>query len=550
MRARGTVTLGRAKPEDRALPTPTPTPAAAYVVAFEAGEEQTWPVLYVGPEIEGMLGYAVEEWLGDPDLWNRLLHPDDRERVLAEAADAAASGDRFGARYRLRGQDGRVVSIRDQASLVRDETGRPRFWQGVVLDVTDQARAEEALRASEGRFRALVEQSSDLISVIDAGGVRRYASPAYERVLGYRPDDLVGLPIEAINHPDDADLDRRFFAALARRPGAVDRFEARVLHRDGSARWLEAVATNRLDERLVGGIVINSRDITERKRADEARGEGQRRERAFAAAARRQARDLALLHRVRTALARELALPDLLHAVVEAVAEALGYTQVSLFLREGDELVLQHHIGYDRVVARIPVSVGVTGRVVRSGEPVLIEDVSADPDFICPIGGVVSEICVPLRDAGRVAGVLNVESTNGVRLTEDDLRLLLALGAHVDVAIERARLYGEVQASEARFRTLVQNVSDIIAVADADGALRPSSGCSATRPTTWSGGTCSACSTRTTHRRRDAPSPPTSWTRAATTARRPASGTGTAPGAGSRCCATAARMSRPWAALS
>ena len=130
-------------------------------------------------------------------------------------------------------------------------------------------RSEEAIARSEGRFRALVEHTSDLVSVLDARLIRRYVSPSYEHVLGYRPEELLGRRIEEINHPDDVGIDRHVFAALARRPDASERFETRVRHKDGSVRWLEAIAVNHLDHPEIRGFVVNSRDVTERKVATE-----------------------------------------------------------------------------------------------------------------------------------------------------------------------------------------------------------------------------------------------------------------------------------------
>ena len=81
------------------------------------------------------------------------------------------------------------------------------------------------------------------------------------------------------------------------------------------------------------------------------------------------------------------------------------------------------------------------GRVVRTRQPVLLGDVRSDPAFLGAIEGITSEVCVPLFDEGEVVGTLNVESTSGVELTEDDLRLMAAMAEHVNVAISWARLY-------------------------------------------------------------------------------------------------------------
>ncbi len=164
---------------------------------------------------------------------------------------------------------------------------------------------------------------------------------------------------------------------------------------------------------------------------------------ALLSAVQRQAQELALLDRVRTALARELDLSAVFRTVVEAIAQTFGYTQVSLYLLQNNILKFQHQVGYAHVIYEIPLSAGIMGKTVRAGQPALVEDVRAEPAFLGAIEGVMSEICIPLFDEGKVVGALNVESTNNVRLSAADLQLMIALSEHVNIAIGRARLYGE-----------------------------------------------------------------------------------------------------------
>jgi two-component system sensor histidine kinase/response regulator len=189
-------------------------------------------------------------------------------------------------------------------------------------------------------------------------------------------------------------------------------------------------------------------------------------------AAQRQARELELLDRVRTALAREMDLASLLGTIVEATGAAFGYRLVSLYLLCEGVLYLQHHKGYARIPETVPVSQGVIGRVIRTGTPALVLDVRSDPDYVGAVPDVESEICVPLFDQGHVVGVLNVESTEGPTLSQADLLLLTAISEHVSIAIERARLYKAARESERKYRSVVENSIEVIFQIDVDGNWR------------------------------------------------------------------------------
>jgi diguanylate cyclase (GGDEF)-like protein/PAS domain S-box-containing protein len=115
------------------------------VVIYINPLSETNPSTYVSPQVEELLGYSVEESKRDPDLWDKILHPDDRERVTAEEARTSATGEPFKMEYRMISRDGRVVWLQDEAVLVRDEEGRPRFWQGVMSDITERKALEEQL---------------------------------------------------------------------------------------------------------------------------------------------------------------------------------------------------------------------------------------------------------------------------------------------------------------------------------------------------------------------------------------------------------------------
>src|SRR5918995_2314923 len=120
-------------------------PAVTYIEELDFGEPE-WNMIYVSPQVQALLGYSPEEYMSKPKIWEELLHSDDRERVLAEDARTERSGMPFRVEYRIFTRNGDVAWIRDEAVLVRDEEGRPLFWQGVMYDITDQKRTEEEVR--------------------------------------------------------------------------------------------------------------------------------------------------------------------------------------------------------------------------------------------------------------------------------------------------------------------------------------------------------------------------------------------------------------------
>ena len=130
-------------------------------------------------------------------------------------------------------------------------------------------RAGEALRQSEEHFRSLVQNASDIIAVLEADGTIRYVSPAVERVLGYRPEELIGKKAFGYVYPDDVDDAADTLSQIVSKAGVQPSYESRVPHKDGSQRYLETAVNNLLEHPKVGAIVLTSRDVTERKQAEE-----------------------------------------------------------------------------------------------------------------------------------------------------------------------------------------------------------------------------------------------------------------------------------------
>ncbi len=220
---------------------------------------------YANPANERILGYGREEFIGMnvPGL----LHPDDQEQVMVLFAEAVANPgvlpDTFG-QGRYRSKSGSWVWIEGIAlNLLEDPVVRGILCCG--RDITERKELEERLRF----LSLLTENAQDIVGVVDVESTVRYISPSVERVLGYRPGEMIGTKAVDYAGPDDRKGQLARLAEVSEDPEFEPRAEARMRHKDGSWRWIEGVATNMLDDPAVRGMVFVARDVTERKRAEE-----------------------------------------------------------------------------------------------------------------------------------------------------------------------------------------------------------------------------------------------------------------------------------------
>ncbi|HEX6039832.1 PAS domain S-box protein [Longimicrobium sp.] len=223
-------------------------------------------LLYLSPAYEEVWGRPRDEAMRDPAAWARAVHPDDGAALWSRDE---VTGVRESS-YRIIRPDGEVRWIRSRGFPVRDAEGRVYRLAGLAEDVTDRLRAEEALRASEERFRQLAETVDEVFYIYDMRELRvLYVSPAYEKVWGRPVDEVLRDPgaWDAGVHPDDADRLARAMGS----PGAEYEVEYRVVRPDGETRWVRGRGYPVRDaEGRVYREVGVAHDVTERVRAEEA----------------------------------------------------------------------------------------------------------------------------------------------------------------------------------------------------------------------------------------------------------------------------------------
>ena len=171
---------------------------------------------------------------------------------------------------RYSGSDGRPLDVNVAIAPLRNAAGRVVSAVVVVADVSDQKRAELALRESEVRFRSLVQNSSDMVTIIAPGGRVTYRSPSACRFLGIDPESDPEVPVDDALHEDDRPALVGLLERLHANPGASETIRYRFRRADGEFRWIEMVATDHSDDPAVLGVVTNARDVTDRVEAENA----------------------------------------------------------------------------------------------------------------------------------------------------------------------------------------------------------------------------------------------------------------------------------------
>lgn len=222
-------------------------------------------VVRVNPEFTRMFGYTAEEAVGRPI--NQLLAPEHLRVSSIELTERVARGESVSVDTVRRRKDGTLLHVSILGTPIR-VSGSQIAVYGIYRDITARKDAEERVVERERYFRSLIENTSDIVAVVEADGRLRYVSPALERVLGMAPDTVCCSTLFALMYEDDAPAVEAAFAASIADPGRTIDGEARFRHADGSWRLLVLTGRNLRADPAVGGIIVNLRDVTEARAQD------------------------------------------------------------------------------------------------------------------------------------------------------------------------------------------------------------------------------------------------------------------------------------------
>ncbi|MHC1744208.1 MAG: PAS domain S-box protein [Syntrophobacteraceae bacterium] len=281
-------------------------PAITYIVAM--GEQ--FSTLYVSPQVEPMLGFTQEQSIHDRRLKSRIVHPEDRERLLAQLRQLKQDGGPFCAEYRLFDAHGTLKWIRDEARVVRDASGNPMFLHGVMLDISDRKRMEEALQYSENIYRTVFENTGTGMILIEEDTTISLVNAQYEKCLCRSKREIEGKRSWTdFVLKEDRERLKTYHSLRRTNPDLVpSQYEIRVINGKGRERDLLTTVS------MIPGTkrsVASLQDITERKKTERALEQS-----------------VAELHNLQCITRKLLQLeelPSVMHAIAEGIVVNIGY---------------------------------------------------------------------------------------------------------------------------------------------------------------------------------------------------------------------------------
>tara|TARA_R110000782_G_scaffold80846_4_gene159938 strand:- start:159789 stop:165440 length:5652 start_codon:yes stop_codon:yes gene_type:complete len=226
---------------------------------FETGE------IKINERWANIIGYTLEELqpVNEKTIY-KFIHPDDMalsDEKIKECIDKKIVF--YDVDFRLKHKNGNYIWVNDRGRVIKwMPDGKPLLMTGTHTDITDRKEVEKRLKLSEQRFKALIQEGSDLVTIVSSEGEYYYISPNYKQILGYTEKDLIGNNAFNFFHPEDIELLQKEFSQLSK-DRRVKSSPYRFKRKDGSWCWLQSVGTNLEEDKTINGIVINSVDITD-----------------------------------------------------------------------------------------------------------------------------------------------------------------------------------------------------------------------------------------------------------------------------------------------
>ncbi|HXF42786.1 MAG TPA: PAS domain S-box protein [Pyrinomonadaceae bacterium] len=221
--------------------------------------------IYVSPAFK-RFGYPLHLWTSDPQMWLRVIHPEDCEWVFGQTALSTKSGDEVDYEYRIIDANGVIHWVRDRGCLIRSENGNIVCREGVMIDITEQKLAQEELRIGEERFRTIFDNASDIIYVHDLKGNYISINKAAERIFGYTLEEAIRMNVCDIVAPENLPFIQEQISKKLKGKEKQTSYVTECIRKDGSVVTLEVNSTVIYKNGKPVAVQGIARDITERER--------------------------------------------------------------------------------------------------------------------------------------------------------------------------------------------------------------------------------------------------------------------------------------------
>ena len=381
-------------------------------------------------------GYSRDEFLG---MTIREIRPAQDLEMLEDNLSKAAATQQSSGPWRHRKKNGEIMYVEILSHEIQFMGRRTRLV--LSKEVTKRLAAETALQESERRFRSMIENGLENISLVDADGVLLWESPTIVQTLGYRENEFLGRSTFELIHPEDVEKITQAYQELVVKTGERRKDIFRVRHRSGSWRWIEAAATNLLNEASVGGVVINYRDITDRKLAEDQ--------------VQRQIARLTALAEIDRAIISSHDIEITLGTVVNQLVYRLSADAAVILLFDGTQNTLVHAVSSGFRTAEIKrtslkLGEGFPGRIALTGEALHVERLkdTGDGRFVrrelVDAEDFSTYHGVPLVAKGKTLGVLEVFHRLPFEPDADWTGYLNTLVRLCAIAIDNSQLFQDI----------------------------------------------------------------------------------------------------------
>ncbi|MGQ9889683.1 MAG: GAF domain-containing protein [Aggregatilineales bacterium] len=421
----------------------------------EIGEQLT--MRFISSDITTLSGYPESDFIDNKvRSYASIIHPDDVELVNTAIQENIARQTPYQLDYRIVRADGNVRWVSERGQAVVSDDGTPLWLDGAVMDITEQKLAQEEII----RQNAILVNSRDLISIADINGNITYINPGGLQMIGAAPEDVPGMRIPDVHTPEDTQLVLEKGLPVALETGQW-RGESRLLTRDGRLIPVDqTIFPVKDDQGNLLFIATIMTDITERKQQE--------------AAIRKRAVELETVAKVSAAATTILAVQELLDTVSQLTKTSFGlyHAHVYLLNKETENLTLAAGAGDigKQMVAKghsIPLNRehSLVARAARTRQGVISNDVTQEPDFLPNplLPETRAEMAIPMIVGGDLIGVLDVQSEELGRFTDEDVRVMTTLASQVAVAVRNAMAFEREHSVAERLREIDRLKSEFIA---------------------------------------------------------------------------------------